>query len=89
MARLIYSDAFIEDMLTVELENKREEILTKVDLLSNFPDLGSRNIPDSIRARYGDSVRKLVTSPFDVVYEHDASSDTVHVLGLIHQRAAF
>ena len=90
MAKLIYSDAFIEDMLAVELESKRDELLARADLLSDFPDLGSRNIPNSIRIRYGDSVRKLVVSPFDIVYEHDVDADAVFVLGLVrHQRAAF
>ena len=89
MAKLIYSDAFIEDMLAVELESKRDELLARADLLSDFPDLGSRNIPESIRVRYGDPVRKLVVDPFDIVYEHDADAGAVYVLGLVHQRAAF
>ena len=89
MARLVYADAFIEDMTAVELSSKRDEIFDKIDLLSDFPDLGSANIPTSIRLRFGSSVRKLVVSPFDVVYEHDQASDSVNVLGLVHQRAAF
>ncbi len=88
MAKLVFSEAFIEDMLAVELANKRDEILEKVDLLSSFPELGSGNVPASIRAKYGDSIHKLVVSPFDVIYDHDLDSDTVNVLGLIHQRTA-
>lgn len=89
MAKLVYSDAFIEDMTTVEFASKRDEIFNKLDLLSDFPDLGSANVPESIRLRFGSSVRKLVVSPFDVVYEHDWEADSVHILGLVHQRAAF
>ena len=89
MARLVYADAFIEDMTAVELSSKRDEIFDKIDLLSDFPDLGSANIPTSIRLRFGNSVRKLVISPFDVVYEYDQASDSVNILGLVHQRAAF
>ena len=89
MARLVYADAFIEDMTAVELSSKRDEIFDKIDLLSDFPDLGSANIPTSIRLRFGSSVRKLVVSPFDVVYEYDQASDSVNILGLIHQHAAF
>ena len=89
MAKLVYTDAFIEDMTSVELTGKRDEVFDKVDLLSDFPDLGSANVPMSIRLRFGNSVRKLVVSPFDVVYEHDQASDSVNILGLVHQRAAF
>lgn len=89
MARLFYSEAFIEDITGVELTNKRDEIFERVDLLADFPDLGSLNVPDSIRMRFGDSVRKLVISPFDVLYEYDRASESVHILGLVHQRAAF
>ena len=89
MAKLVYSDAFIEDMTTVELASKRNEVFDRIDLLSDFPELGSSNVPMSIRLRFGDSVRKLVVCPFDVVYEYDRSCESVHVLGLVHQRAAF
>ena len=89
MARLVYTDSFIEDMTMVELASKRDEIFDKINLLSDFPDLGSANVPVSIRLRFGSSVRKLVISPFDVVYEHDQASDSVNILGLVHQRAAF
>ena len=89
MARLVYTDSFIEDMTMVELASKRDEIFDKIDLLSDFPDLGSANVPASIRLRFGSSVRKLVISPFDGVYEYDQASDSVNMLGLVHQRAAF
>lgn len=88
MVRIIYTDAFIEDMLGVKLASKRDEILGKVDLLSDFPDLGSANVPKSIRQEYGSSIRKLVVSPFDIVYEYDQDAQAVYVLGLVHQRAA-
>lgn len=88
MAKIVYADAFIEDMFSVELESKRDEIFDRIDLLSDFPDLGSANVPESIAKRFGTQVRKLVVDPFDIVYEHDPNSDSVHVLGLVHQRAA-
>ena len=65
-----------------------DEIFDKNDLLSDFPDLGSANVPESIRLRFGGSVRKLMVHPFDVVYEYDRASDRVNVFGLAHQRAA-
>lgn len=89
MAKLVYADAFLNDLVAVEQASKRDEIFDKVDLLADFPDLGSANLPVSILSRYGTTVRKLVVSPFDVVYEYDPASDEVHVLGLIHQRSAY
>ena len=89
MAEIVYTDAFIEDMLSVQLEGKRDEVFQRVDLLSSFPELGSANIPDSITRRHGDNVRKLVVNPFDVIYEYSPDEDTVYVLGLVHQRAAW
>ena len=86
MAKLVYSNAFIEDMTAVELASKRDEIFDRIDLLSDFPDLGSTNIPESIRSRFGTSVRKLVIAPFDVVYEYDQTTESVNILGLMHQR---
>ena len=88
MAKLAYAEAFIEDMQSVELKSKRDEIFDRIDLLADFPGLGSSNLPASVVTRFGGNVRKLVVDPFDVIYEHDAQSDTVNILGLIHQRAA-
>lgn len=89
MTELVYTASFLEDMLSVELESKEEEIFSLCDLLAENPGLGSANLPLSIRQRYGEQVRKLVASPFDVVYEHDTMSDTVFLLGLVHQRASW
>lgn len=89
MAKLVYSDAFVGDMTMVKLARRRNEIFDRVDLLSDFPELGSANVPESIRLRFGDSVRKLVVSPFDIVYDYDRSSESVRILGPVHQRAAF
>ena len=72
-------------MLGVKLASKRDEILGKVDLLSDFPDLGSANVPKSIRQEYGNSIRKLVVSPFDIVYAYDQDAPEKLSLGLSHK----
>lgn len=89
MAELIFAESFIKDMTQVVLESRRNEIARTISLLEYAPEIGSGIIPASIRETYGDSVRKLVITPFDVVYEYDKSCDEVHVLGLLHQRAAW
>ena len=88
MAELVFAEAFIEDMTQVILKSKRDEIMGVISLLESAPGIGSNLVPSSIRKTYGSSVRKLVVSPFDVVYEYCEEVDQVHILGLVHQRAA-
>lgn len=89
MPELMYTEGFIEDIVQVELESKRKEIFGITDLLSDFPELGSNNLPASIFDCYGGSVRKLAVRPFFIVYEYRESEDAVYLLGLDHQRAAW
>ena len=88
MANVVFAEAFIEDMAGVALARKRTEIMRSVALLEHVPEIGSGIVPASIRKAYGTSVRKLIVNPFDIIYEYHPSDDTVHVLGLIHQRTA-
>ena len=89
MPELMYTEGFIEDIVQVELESKRKEIFGITDLLSDFPELGSNNLPASIFDCYGGSVRKLAVRPFFIRYEYRESEDAVYLLGLDHQRAAW
>ena len=89
MPELMYTEGFIEDIVQVELESKRKEIFGITDLLSDFPELGSNNLPASIFDCYGGSVRKLAVRPFFIIYEYLESEDAVYLLGLDHQRAAW
>lgn len=89
MPELMYTEGFIEDIVQVELESKRKEIFGITDLLSDFPELGSNNLPASIFDCYGGSVRKLAVRPFFIIYEYRESEDAVYLLGLDYQRAAW
>lgn len=86
MPKLIYAEQFIEDMTGVRPESKRDEISSAIDLLSP-PELGSRNLPNSIQLKYGKNVRKFVIDPFDIIYEYLPEANEVHVLALVPQRA--
>ena len=50
--------------------------------------MGSRILTTSIKRRFGDTVRKVVVDPFDIIYRYFAEQDLVYVVGLVHQRAA-
>ncbi len=88
MLKIRYADSFIDAAASIRLSSKRREIRQRIEQLSTFPNLGSVNLPGSIKERYGGDVRKLVIDPFIVINEIRQSEIAVYVLGLIHQRAA-
>lgn len=57
------------------------EIRTLIERLSEFPELGSSNVRESLRRRYGGDIRKLAVSTFILVYRFDGSC--VEVLALV------
>lgn len=89
MPEIRYTEQFIEDVRSIQLASKRREVRRRIEQLSDFPDLGSSNLSESIVEQYGSCVRKLIVNPFIVVYEIDNQEDAVNILGLIHQRAAW
>lgn len=88
MSELIYTDGFVADVAQIPFESERDEIKRHVDLLSGFPELGPSTLPRPLVEQYGGTVRKLVVSPFLIVYEYHEDEDAVYLLGLIHQRSA-
>lgn len=89
MPSMLISDGFKRDLLKIETDRMFEAVLSSLDLLETMPTAGSRALPASVRHRYGDTVRKLVVGPFDVIYRYDEETDTVRVVGLLHQREAW
>ena len=88
MAKVEVSEGFVEDMTQVYMDSKREEIWYAVSLLEFAPETGPSILPTSIKRRFGDTVRKVVVDPFDIIYRYFAEQDLVYVVGLVHQRAA-
>ena len=86
MPKLVFSERFADDFARVTSARVEASILTALDNIEAFADFGSRNIPNSILEEFGDGVRKVVVSPFDLVYT--IVGDEVHVEALVHQRAA-
>ena len=89
MTKVLLSEGFKQDLLGVESDRVLSAIFNALDLLEVMPTAGSRDVPESALALFGPGVRKLVVSPFDIIYRYDEVSDEVRVAGLIHQRAAW
>jgi hypothetical protein len=85
---LEYSERFAEDLAEVTSSRIEKRILQVLDDIESFAEFGSRNVPASIRDRFGNGVRKVAVAPFDLVYTYFPQEDLVRVEALVHQRAA-
>lgn len=87
MGDIVYTQAFLEDMLIIESEALENQIFDAIDLLQYVSVLGSRKLSSSISEKYGLEARKIPVAPFDVIYcIHEG--DFI-ILGLVHQRASY
>lgn len=87
--RLEYSERFATDLAAVSSARVETKILSALDNIEAFGEFGSRNVPESIHARFGEGVRKVAVGPFDLVYTLYPEDDLVRVEALVHQRAAW
>ena len=88
--RLRITEGFTEDVVEkVSSERVLFRIYEALDRLDTIPELGSSRLPESVATRFGSSVRKLVVSPFVVIYEINEKKGTLDVLALLHQRQAY
>ncbi|MBE6466820.1 type II toxin-antitoxin system RelE/ParE family toxin [Denitrobacterium detoxificans] len=88
MAEVLYADSFFDELIQVESSRVRDNIIDATALLAQIPEMGSANLPSSIVLKYGTDVRKLVVSPFLVLYKL-LPNERVLVIGVMHYRAAF
>lgn len=54
--------------------------------VDTFPEIGSKNLPLSIKEEFGDAVRKVAVSPFDLIYEFKEEENAVFVYALVPMR---
>lgn len=88
MARLEYSERFANDFARVWSPKLEARILANLDNIERFAEFGSSNLPASIKARFGEGVRKVAVNPFDLIYTYYPKDDLVRIEALIHQKAA-
>lgn len=89
MPRLEYSERFADDLALVETRKLEQRILACLDSIELFGEYGSPLVPDSIRAAYGDGVRKVAVNPFDLIYTYYPDRDLARIEALVHQKAAW
>lgn len=85
MPRLEFSERFASDLAIVESAKLEAQIMACLDRIEMFGELGSSNIPNSVRAEFGEGIRKIPVNPFDSIYSYYPNLDLVRVEALIHQ----
>ena len=83
MARMLYTDGFIEDLSFVYSDEVQDNIRKALNAIEVFPKIGSNDIPRSVADNYGSTVLKIAVNPFDLIYEYDESADTVILYALV------
>ena len=89
MTNIVITQGFIDDLKTVTSDRVLAAIVHTVELMETVPDMGSCDLPCSIREEFGNKAHKIPVNPFDIITLYDETADEVIVAGLIHQRAAW
>ena len=88
MPRLRYTERFLDEAAALYSPKVRTSLDQALDAIELFGDVGSRNVPESIRRQFvGIEVRKAPVGPFDLVYSLDEQHDVAYLHALIHQKA--
>lgn len=69
-AELRIADEFVYDIAGITSQRLLAEIHDAVSLLADNPKMGSPNIRNSLRVAFGGGIRKLVVSPFVIIYRY-------------------
>lgn len=88
MTALVATRRFLEESAQVYFPKVMEALDDALAAMELFPNGGSKDVPDSIKALYGEKVQKAYVPPFDLVYYYDEDSGKAYLLGLVHFRQA-
>lgn len=71
-----------EDMLFEMLSDRQIDLVEAAEKnLATFPDMGSPLVRDSLVARFGPNLRKIVVDGYVLIYRHD--KDAVRMLAAL------
>lgn len=80
--RIRISDEFIQGLAQIYSGRLLDRIRNLLSLLPDNPEIGSRNVRQSLIDQFGDGIRKLPVSTFVIVYR--VSEEYVDVLALVY-----
>lgn len=80
--KLRIADEFIYALAGIYSQRLLDQIQNILDLLLEDPELGSRNVRQSLIDRYGEGLRKIPVSTFVIIYR--VSPDHIDVLALVY-----
>jgi hypothetical protein len=86
MPKLVFSSRFVDDMKKVTSKKLEARILADLKNLELFADYGNNNLPTSIKNMFGENVRVVAVTPFDLIYRYYPDTDETHVEALVYQR---
>lgn len=87
MPQLEFSERFANDLAKVTSDRVERHIYRVLDNIEAFGGFGSPVVPDSIRAEFGEEVRKVFVAPFDLVYTYYPDKNVARIETLIYARA--
>ncbi len=79
---------FAEGLKGITSLKVERDLRKTAEALGRFPELGSENVPNSIKQLYGNNIRKINVGPFLLVYHYSKEEDAISLYGLIHNRMA-
>lgn len=80
--KLRLADEFTYALGSIYSQRVLDHIQNLLSLLPDNPDLGSRNVRQSLIDRYGTGIRKIPVSTFVIVYR--VSGDFIDILALVY-----
>ncbi len=86
MATIKYAEEFFADATAIISPKLQEELRRTLLTVTDFPEIGSSRVPDSIRRTYGSGIRKITVGPFLLVYRYSKKEEVVFVYDLIYTR---
>lgn len=86
---MVFAERFLEDASHVWSERLRLSLTNVLLSIEAFPEIGSKNLPLSIKEEFGGDVRKVAVSPFDLIYEFKKDENAVFVYALVPMRSAY
>lgn len=88
MARMRFSAPFLDELADLS-ERVENEVWLKLELVRDYPGVGSSLVEPSLRRAFGDACLKVTACGYDVLYERrtaEEGEELVDVLGIVAQR---